>query len=103
MPTTGTLKKFTVYSPVAPDTGAGTQSHTHTITVRPDLSTISDTSVVVTISEAETIDSDNTNTKTVTLGDSYAAKIVPSGTPTASGIAYGLVMTMTTEMATPVA
>ena len=97
MPTTGTLKKFTVYSPTAPDTGAGTQSHTHTITVRPDLSTISDTSVVVTISEAETIDSDNTNTKAITLGDSYAAKIVPSGTPTASPIGYGLVMTVATE------
>ncbi len=97
MPTTGTLKKFTVYSPTAPDTGAGTQSHTHTITVRPDLSTVSDTSIVVTISEAETIDSDNTNTKSVTLGDSYGAKIVPSGTPTASPIAYGLVMTMATE------
>ncbi len=93
MPTTGTLKKLTVYSTAAP--GAG-KSHLHTVTVRPSLGSISNTSIAVTISESETIDSDNTNTKTVTAGDSYEVSITPSGTPASAQIGYGLVFTTDT-------
>ena len=82
-----TLKNLYVLLSVAPDTGAGTQSHTFTIRNNVGNST----AITTTISEAETTGNDTTNAATLAVGNNICLMVVHTNTPADSYASWGLV------------
>jgi hypothetical protein len=85
-PHAGTLRNFYVKLTVAPDSGAGTQSHILTV-----MKNGVATGLTVTISDTATTGSDTSNTVDVAAGDLLAIKSTVSGLlVTASAAEWGL-------------
>lgn len=88
VPSTATASDFYCYASAAPGTTSSGKQWALTVRINGV-----DTAITATIFETSQSASDTAHTALVTAGDRITVKVVPSGTPTAARIVWGLNLT----------